>query len=71
MKTDPAEIHVAIVGAGMSGAACAAGLRLAGVQVTVFDKSRNVGGRMASRRASWTDAAGIEHPVTFDHGTQC
>ena len=60
--------HVAVVGAGLAGAACAAGLRVAGVQVTTFDKSRNVGGRMATRRASWVDGAGAEHPVAFDHG---
>ena len=68
MTFDPAEIHVAVVGAGMSGAACAAGLRVAGVQVTLFEKSRNAGGRMATRRASWADDLGIAHPVTFDHG---
>jgi len=71
MTIDPATIHVAVVGAGMAGAACAAGLRAAGVRVTSFDKSRNVGGRMATRRASWADEAGIEHPVAFDHGAQC
>ena len=68
MTIDPAAIHVAVVGAGLSGAACAAGLRVAGVQVTLFEKSRNVGGRMATRRATWADASGIAHPVSFDHG---
>ena len=70
MTIDPAGIHVAIVGAGMAGAACAAGLRVAGVRVTAFDKSRNVGGRMATRRAEWLDAAGDVQPVAFDHGAQ-
>ena len=70
MTIDPAMIHVAVVGAGMAGAACAAGLRVAGVQVTLFEKSPNVGGRMATRRASWTDGVGTEHPVAFDHGSQ-
>ena len=70
MTIDPAAIHVAIVGAGMAGAACAAGLRVAGVRVTSFEKSRNVGGRMATRRASCTDGAGVEHAVAFDHGSQ-
>ena len=70
MTINPAEIRVAVVGAGMAGASCAAGLRSAGVQVTVFDKSRNVGGRMATRRARWVDEAGVEHTVSFDHGSQ-
>ena len=68
MTIDPAAIHVAVIGAGLSGAACAAGLRVAGVQVTLFEKSRNVGGRMATRRATWADASGTAHPASFDHG---
>ena len=68
---DPEAFRVAIIGAGMAGAACATGLRHAGAQVTLFDKSRQVGGRMATRRARCTDAAGIEHEVSFDHGAQC
>lgn len=52
--------RIAIVGAGI------AGLTVAGVlapraQITVFEKSRGVGGRMATRRAG---------PWQFDHGTQ-
>lgn len=66
-----ATFHIAVVGAGLAGAACAAGLRVAGVKVTLFDKSRNVGGRMATRCACWADDAGVEHPVAFDHGAQC
>lgn len=58
--------QVAIVGAGLAGAACAAGLRRHGWQVTVFDKSRGVGGRMATRRAE-VDG----HALTFDHGAPC
>ena len=68
MTIDPAAIHVAVIGAGLSGAACAAGLRVAGVQVTLFEKSRNVGGRMATRRATWADASGTPHSASFDHG---
>lgn len=63
--------RVAVVGAGLAGAACAAGLRRRGAQVTVFDKSRNVGGRMATRRARWLDANGVEQAAAFDHGAQC
>ncbi|MGU3293388.1 NAD(P)/FAD-dependent oxidoreductase [Williamsia sp. M5A3_1d] len=39
---------VTVVGAGMSGAACAAALVAAGVQVRVLDRGRAPGGRMAS-----------------------
>jgi hypothetical protein len=53
--------QVAVIGAGMAGAACARTLTDAGWSVRVFDKGRSVGGRMAQRRV----AAG-----TFDHGAQ-
>lgn len=52
---------VAVVGAGMAGAACARGLADAGVPVCVFDKGRSVGGRMAQRRVG---------ADVFDHGAQ-
>ena len=61
--------RVAVVGAGMAGAACAAGLLRAGFDVTVFDKSRAVGGRMATRCAQWIDAEGRARSVRLDHGT--
>ncbi len=41
---------VAIVGAGLAGAACARALAAAGVPVEVHDRGRVPGGRMASRR---------------------
>jgi len=63
-------VHVAVIGSGLAGAACAAGLQRVGVRVTVFEKSRNVGGRMATRLAGWRDASGAEPSVTFDHGAQ-
>ena len=53
---------VAVIGAGLSGLACAHKLRDAGLDVTVLEKSRGVGGRMATRRT--------ESGVTFDHGAQ-
>lgn len=57
--------HIAIVGAGLSGISCAETLRTHGHRVTLFDKGRGPGGRMASRR--------IETPLgiaTFDFGAQ-
>ena len=60
--------RIAVIGAGVAGAACAAGLLRAGVDVTVFDKSRGVGGRMATRRTQWATADGISHAAEFDHG---
>lgn len=53
---------VAIIGAGLSGLACAQALRMAGVSVVVLEKSRGVGGRLATRRT--------QDGLTFDHGAQ-
>ena len=63
-------LGVAVVGAGIAGAACAAGLQQAGLNVTLFDKSLGVGGRLATRRTLWTGPDGVEHAVEFDHGAQ-
>ncbi|MEN9717668.1 MAG: hypothetical protein RIQ99_546 [Pseudomonadota bacterium] len=55
----------AIVGAGMAGLSCAAGLSDIGHEVTLLDKGRGPGGRMSTRR--------IDTPlgeVSFDHGAQ-
>ncbi len=56
---------IAVVGAGVSGLACAEALRARGVRVRLFDKSRGVGGRMALRRASTPLGE-----AAFDHGAQ-
>lgn len=53
--------HFAVIGAGMSGIACARTLVQAGHRVTVFEKSAGPGGRMATRRSTFG---------TFDHGAQ-
>lgn len=53
--------RVAVVGAGMAGAACAVKLRARGASVQLFDKGRGVGGRLAQRRSRHT---------VFDHGAQ-
>ncbi|MEI6239700.1 MAG: FAD-dependent oxidoreductase [Planctomycetia bacterium] len=57
----PVECDVAIVGAGIAGLCAAATLMEAGRRVVVVDKSRGVGGRMATRR--------LGHAVV-DHGAQ-
>lgn len=43
-------MKVAVIGAGMSGAACAVHLQQQGVVVQLFDKGRSVGGRMSSKK---------------------
>jgi renalase len=53
--------HIAVVGAGMAGVACARTLMQAGHNVTVFEKSHAAGGRMSTRRTEFG---------SFDHGTQ-
>ena len=54
-------MHIAVVGGGMAGVVCARTLLQAGHQVTLIEKSRGFGGRMATRR---TEFGG------FDHGAQ-
>jgi len=63
--------RIAVIGAGMAGATCARRLADAGADVHLFDKSRGVGGRMATRRVCWADDAGVEHEAAFDHGAPC
>ena len=53
--------EVAVIGAGLAGLAAARTLHDAGGRVTVFEKSRGVGGRAATRR---------DGPWAFDHGAQ-
>ena len=53
--------HIAVVGAGIAGIACARTLAQAGHRVTVFEKSLGAGGRMATRETEFG---------SFDHGTQ-
>lgn len=52
---------VAIIGAGCSGLATANELRDAGYSVTLFEKSRDVGGRAATRK---------QQGFVYDHGAQ-
>lgn len=44
------DTRVVVVGAGIAGVACARELARAGVTVTVLDRGRRVGDRMAARR---------------------
>lgn len=53
-------ITIAIIGAGLSGLTAASILKNH-ARVTIFEKSRGVGGRMATRRSE---------PFSFDHGAQ-
>lgn len=53
--------RMAVIGAGVAGLAAAGALLDAGVAVEVFEKSRGLGGRVATRRALGT---------AFDHGAQ-
>ena len=52
--------RIAIIGAGLAGLTAANGLKHI-ADITVFEKSRGVGGRMSTRRAE---------PYVFDHGAQ-
>jgi renalase len=54
--------RVAVIGAGIAGLACASRLAAAGMKPVVFDKSRGLGGRVATRRGP--------DGLTFDHGAQ-
>jgi renalase len=53
---------VAIIGAGIAGLSCAQQLRQAGYSVVIVEKSRGVGGRMATRRLGETCA---DHGVRY------
>jgi predicted NAD/FAD-dependent oxidoreductase len=61
MKTS----DILVIGAGMAGLTCAARLAEAGLDVSVIDKGRGPGGRMATRRV---EIAG--KVIGFDHGAQ-
>ncbi|MER3433680.1 MAG: FAD-dependent oxidoreductase [Leptolyngbya sp. ERB_1_1] len=56
------QFDIAIVGAGMAGLSCAQSLQQAGYKVIVLDKSRGLGGRMATRRLQGTHA---DHGVCY------
>jgi len=54
-------VRIAVIGAGIAGLACARELARADAKVTVFEKSRGLGGRLGTRR---------QGNLAFDHGAQ-
>lgn len=54
-------VRIAVIGAGIAGLACAQELARADAKVTVFERSRGLGGRLATRRIG---------DMAFDHGAQ-
>ena len=54
-------IPIAIIGAGITGLACAQRLKEAGLKSVIFDKGLGIGGRVATRRIGG---------MQFDHGAQ-
>jgi len=54
--------NVGVVGAGIAGLSCAQTLQNNGIDVTILEKSRGIGGRVATRR--------IDSGASFDHGAQ-
>ena len=54
-------VNIAVVGAGIAGLSCARELARSDARITVFERSRGSGGRLATRRTG---------DFTFDHGAQ-
>jgi predicted NAD/FAD-dependent oxidoreductase len=61
IQSDDSIMRVAVIGAGVSGLSAARVLHDHGYPVRVFEKSRGLGGRAATRRV---------YGVSFDHGAQ-
>lgn len=55
-------MKIAVIGAGLAGLGCARALQQAGLDVTVFEKSRGLGGRMSTRR---TDRWQCDHGAQY------
>tara|TARA_R110002072_G_scaffold301164_3_gene480226 strand:- start:1276 stop:2304 length:1029 start_codon:yes stop_codon:yes gene_type:complete len=56
------KLNIAVIGAGIAGLACATRLQQAGHKVSVFEKSRGLGGRMSTRR---TDQWQCDHGAQY------
>lgn len=67
MSTRVDRVEVLVVGAGVSGLACAERLHRAGLEVVLLDRGRRPGGRCASRRIG--DAV-FDHGPVFVHGRE-
>jgi hypothetical protein len=63
-QSEPAS-DILVIGGGIAGLSAASALQQAGARVTVLDKGRGPGGRMAARRLELGGAQ-----LTFDHGAQ-
>jgi predicted NAD/FAD-dependent oxidoreductase len=61
---------VAVVGGGMSGSVAAAALARGGLDVTLFDWGRSVGGRSSHRFRPEPCEDGVARAYAFDHGAQ-
>tara|TARA_A100001037_G_scaffold56671_1_gene48966 strand:+ start:8629 stop:9612 length:984 start_codon:yes stop_codon:yes gene_type:complete len=62
MKAEYSTRKIAVIGAGITGVSCAHRLALDGFRPTIFEKSRGLGGRLATRR--------LEGGLSMDHGAQ-
>jgi len=63
LTRSPPVSSAAVIGAGPAGLALARRLATAGVSVTVVEKSRGIGGRLATRRVALSGGE-----ISFDHG---
>jgi hypothetical protein len=55
------DVRIAVIGGGIAGLTCASELARADASVTLFERSRGLGGRLGTRR---------QGQFAFDHGTQ-
>lgn len=55
MTTPTSTAHIGIVGAGVAGLCTAQLLRQRGLNTTLFDKGRGLGGRLARRQTNWAN----------------